>query len=141
MRARSLSLALVVAATVMSARADEPGYELATQPPPPLKASQRARLSLTVIPRAGHRLLADGPVLVRLSGDNVTPERLLLRREDAVDPRAEAPRFELPIRAGQPGPARLDARCTFYLCKAARCRPVEAGVAFALTVEEPARVK
>ena len=132
---RTLALAMGLAATVMSARADEPGYELATQPPPPLKASQRARLSLTVIPRAGYRLLTDGPVLVRLTGENVTPEHALLRRDDAVDPRAEAPRFELPLRAGQPGPARLDARCTFYLCRAARCHPVEAGVAFALTVE------
>jgi hypothetical protein len=69
-------------------------------------------------------------VLVRLRGEGVTPLRALSHREDAVDPRADVPRFELPLRADKAGPARLTAECTFYLCSATKCRPVETSVSW-----------
>jgi hypothetical protein len=101
------------------------GYSVVRAPAPRVVAGKRATLSLTLLPDAGHRLLADGPVDVRLASDGVALPKPLLHREDAVDPRAEAPRFEVPIDPRTAGPARLTARLTFYLCKAERCRPVE----------------
>jgi len=80
-------------------------------------------VSLSILPRPGYRLHADAPVVVRLDGSAVELPRKLYRREDAVDPRAEAPRFEIAYRKTGAG-AQLDAELTFYICKAALCRPV-----------------
>lgn len=84
---------------------------------------ERQTLSLTILPRPGYRLGTDTPVLVRLAGSGVELPRRLYRREDAVDPRAEAPRFEIAFRAPSAG-ARIDAELTFYVCKASLCRPI-----------------
>jgi hypothetical protein len=102
----------------------EASFEIIKSSAPTVRVGKRAEVSLSVLPRAGHRLLGSGPVLVRVHGDNVVPARPLLRREDAVDPRAEAPRFELSFTPVQPGAERLFAECTFWLCREARCRPV-----------------
>jgi hypothetical protein len=109
-------IALLAAATTDAA--DDPGYEVVLEVRAPT-------VSLSILPHAGYQLLADGPLLVRLRGDGVTPDRPLYRREDAVDPRAAAPRFELHFRRDRAGAARLDADLTFYICRGARCRPVE----------------
>jgi hypothetical protein len=114
----ALLVALVMAAP--SARADEPEFQI-------VGTVEHQTLSLTILPRPGFRLGADTPVLVRLDGAGVELPRKLYRREDAVDPRAEAPRFEVAFRratATAAAAARIDAELTFYVCKAARCRPV-----------------
>jgi hypothetical protein len=125
-------LAGVTGATAEAADTEEREFDLVVGAMPASRPGERATVSLSILPRAGSRLLADGPLLVRLAGDRVTPERALLRREDAVDPRAEAPRFELPFRrprspasgAGATRAATLTATLTFYICRGARCRPV-----------------
>ena len=99
-------------------------YDVVVGAMPAAKIGEHAAVSLSILPRAGYRLLADGPLLVRLAGDGLTPDKALLRREDAVDPRAEAPRFELPFRRQRAANATLTATLTFYICDAARCRPV-----------------
>jgi hypothetical protein len=126
---------LVAMLAVATARAaDDSGVELVKSTPLSVAKGQRAAVSLTLLPRAGNRLLDDGPLLVHTSGDGLAVERTLYRREDAVDPRAEAPRFELAFRALRPGPAELRARCTFYVCHGARCRPVESEAVFTVEI-------
>ncbi|MCU1277275.1 MAG: hypothetical protein JWM53_821 [bacterium] len=115
-----LSVAVVVALAVAapSVRAEEPEFQI-------VGTVEHQTLSLTILPRSGYRLGAETPVLVRLDGAGVELPRKLYRREDAVDPRAEAPRFEVTFRrAAATAAARIDAELTFYVCKAARCRPV-----------------
>ncbi|HEX6838673.1 MAG TPA: hypothetical protein VF334_18980 [Polyangia bacterium] len=107
---------LGLALAAPSARADEPEFQI-------VGTVDKATLSLSILPRPGYRLGADTPVLVRLDGSGVELPRKLFRRQDAVDPRAEAPRFEVPFHATATG-ARIEAELTFYVCKAARCRPV-----------------
>jgi hypothetical protein len=104
--------------------ADE-GYQLVQAPSSPaeVKPNKKVVLSLTVLPHAGNRLLADGPVELRVSARNARALKPALHREDAVDPRAEAPRFELPI-AVESIAAEVSVDCVFYLCAGARCRPV-----------------
>jgi len=135
---RALAIASLVFAhaglALAAPASDEVGYELVRAPAPPLKAGKKSALSLTVLPHGGYRLLADGPVELRLSGDGVKLPRPALHREDAVDARAEAPRFELPILADHPGAATVSAECTFYLCREARCRPVVTTVRWTLSV-------
>ena len=119
MLTRVCSVALILAALVAAApslRADEPEFQI-------VGTVERQTLSLSILPRPGFRLGADTPVIVHLDGTHVELPRRLYRRADAVDPRAEAPRFEVPFRATAAG-ARIDAELTFYICTAARCRPV-----------------
>lgn len=127
--------ALVACAVLCSlGAAEEPGFELVRGAAPPVKVRQSAAVSLSLVPRAGQRLAADGPVLVRLHGDGVRPTRALYRRDDAVDPRADVPRFELAFVAERAGAARLEADCTFYICKGEKCRPVETSATWELDV-------
>jgi hypothetical protein len=95
---------------------DEPAFQI-------VGTVDHQTLSLSILPRPGFRLGADTPVQLRLDGSGVELPRRLYRREDAVDPRAEAPRFEIPFRGASAG-ARIDAELTFYVCRAARCRAV-----------------
>jgi hypothetical protein len=131
---RGIFALIVTLIATPSQAADDLGVELVKSAPARVAKGQRAAVSLTLLPRAGNRLLDDGPLLVQVSGDGVTVERALYRREDAVDPRAEAPRFELAFRGTRPGPAELHARCTFYVCRGARCRPVEGEAVFTVEI-------
>ena len=109
-------LALASALAVPSAGAEEPEFQI-------VGTVEAKTLSLSILPRPGYRLGADTPVVVHVEGTGVELPRKLYRRQDAVDPRAEAPRFEVAFRPTAPG-ARIDAELTFYICRAARCRPV-----------------
>ena len=111
-----VALACAYAPGFPSLRAEEPEFQI-------VGTVERQTLSLSILPRPGFRLGADTPVLVSLQGTHVELPRKLYRRADAVDPRAEAPRFEVPFRAPTAN-AHIDAELTFYICQAARCRPV-----------------
>ncbi|HXU74416.1 MAG TPA: hypothetical protein VN947_34215 [Polyangia bacterium] len=112
----ALALGLGLALVASSVRAEEPEFQI-------VGTVEQQTLSLSILPRPGFRLGAETPVLVSLQGTHVELPRKLYRRADAVDPRAEAPRFEVPFRAPTAN-ARIDAELTFYICQAARCRPV-----------------
>jgi hypothetical protein len=116
MSARLAAIA-ILCSLFAPARADEPEFQI-------VGTVDRQTLSLSILPRPGFRLGVDTPVIVRLTGTGVELPRRLFRRADAVDPRAEAPRFEVPFRSPAAG-ARIDADLTFYICTAARCRPVD----------------
>lgn len=113
-----VALLFGLALATPSTRAEEPEFQI-------VGTVDAHTLSLSILPRPGYRLGAATPVLVRVDGTGVDLPRTLYRRQDAVDPRAEAPRFEI---AWRPTPstaaAHIDAELTFYICKAARCRPV-----------------
>jgi hypothetical protein len=129
----ALAILLVTSAIARAANEDL-GVDLVKSAPAPVAVGARGSVSLTLLPRAGNRLLDDGPVLVHVDSDGLAVERSLYRREDAVDPRAEAPRFELAFRAVQAGRATLHARITLWICRAQRCRPVESEATFHLDV-------
>ena len=129
-----MRLLLLLALASLAGAAPDPGFELVRGAVPAVKVRQNAALSLSIVPHPGHRLLASAPVIVRLSGEGVHPARAEYRREDAVDPRAEVPRFELAITGDKAGAATLTADCTFYLCRGKLCRPVETRAVFNLDV-------
>jgi hypothetical protein len=126
------ALAVVVALSAMcgaSARAADgesaldPGIELVTRATPGAKG--RVTVSLTLLPRAGHRLHPDAPIVLRPRARGARVERAIYTRADAADPRAEAPRFELVLTVEDPATAAVDVACAFTLCRGDRCRPVE----------------
>lgn len=131
---RLLTLVTFLVAGGAARAEDDPGFELVHGASPALKVRQSAALSLSIVPHAGHHLLASGPVLVRLRGDGLKPQRPLYHRDEAVDPHADVPRFELRVTAERAGPARLLAECTFYLCRGELCRPVEVATSWSVDV-------
>jgi hypothetical protein len=115
----------VAALLALTARADDAELELSRGPATPKAAvGQKTAVSLTLLPRTGARLDPDAPLVIRLSAEGAKLARALYQREDAVDPRAVAPRFELQLT-----PERVDwklsAHVTAWVCRGARCRPVE----------------
>jgi hypothetical protein len=112
------SFALVAGLALAAAptQAEEPEFQI-------VGTVEAKTLSLSILPRPGYRLGVETPVLVRVESSGVELSRKLYRRQDAVDPRAEAPRFEIAFAHATPS-ARIDAELTFYICKAARCRPI-----------------
>ena len=93
-----------------------------------VEVGKEIRLSLSILPRGGYSVSADGPVAIDLGvGDRavvqVPKERY--RRRDAADPGAEAPRFEFRVRGLTPGETELLISLSFWLCREYSCRPIE----------------
>jgi len=110
----------------MSVADPDPGVELVVSPiVPVVRAKDRRVLSLSIVPRAGHRLHPSAPVTVRVDGHSVELPRPLFQRSEAVDPRADSPRFEIPVVVANPHTATVRAQCSLWICRGDRCRPVE----------------
>jgi hypothetical protein len=123
---RTLFLVAALGLTVGPARAqDDSAVELVTRPSVPTRDGERTAVSLSVVPRAGHRLSADGPLVIRLTTHDARTPRLIYHRADAVDARADVPRFEIPVVVEKAASASIEARCLVWLCKDDQCRPVE----------------
>lgn len=99
-----------------------------------LVRGKAATLSLGVALGPGLHLLDDAPLIVTLDAHAATPAHRTLRRRDAVDPRADLPRFEVELKPDHDGDPALTARLTAWVCRGARCRPVEIVVLLALTL-------
>ena len=116
----------------------DPGVELVTPPvTPAVRPKDRRTLSLSIVPRANHRLHPHAPITVRVSGHGIDLPRPLFARTDAVDPRAEIPRFEIPTIINTPRSADVRALCSFWLCRGERCRPVEIEARWSLSPPSP----
>jgi hypothetical protein len=129
-----IALGLVAALSTARASADELSFEVVRGAAPSVRVGHSATVSLSLVPRPGHRLLDGGPVLVRPSGDGVAPAQPLYRLDDAADPRADVPRFEIAFRGVRAGAATLRAECAFYICRDQRCRPVTAEAKWTIQV-------
>jgi len=143
MAAAAAAVAAVLAAGVAAcgpARADEDaGYEIrvATATTVPLGAS--SALSVTIAPSGSRTISADGPVRVSVDAPAALglPRRRYARR-DAADPAAEAPRFDVKVKAKEAGdhPVSLDLR--FWLCGPRVCRPIATRRTVVVHVPAPA---
>ena len=121
------------------ARAEDPDYYLAKSPAGAYLVGRKSVVSLTILPGPGRRLLADAPLYVRLEAPGLKLIKRKLRRRDAVDPGADAPRFELVFIGDKVGRYVLSAQALFYICAGRSCRAVREAARFELTIEEPAK--
>jgi hypothetical protein len=136
MRAWILLAIVTVAAT---ARADDKvvEHELRAGGAVEVAVGARGAASLTIVPAAGRRLDASAPLSVRLSIAPAAGVKLPRRRyvlADAADPRAEAPRFDLPLEGVTAGTYVLTVEARFWLCALRTCRPVRDQVDIPVTV-------
>jgi len=132
--------ALAVAFTLSVAKADQDGRGFRVRLARSMdivEGSERV-LSLTILPKAGFVISKDGPVLVAAEPpDGLELRRRRLSRKDAADPRAEAPRFELRVRAPKAGSYSLPLAVRFWVCRKRACRPVSLQADVSVTVRAP----
>lgn len=143
-RARLLSVAVAglgLAAVGLPAVADDDGegYRLRVSRRVDVGPGQERAVSLTVLPKTGFSISKDGPIAVRLApSEGLEVRRDRYERVNAADPGAEAPRFEMWVRAGSVGRHRLGVGIRFWLCRKRTCRPIERELEVAVVAAEPA---
>lgn len=123
-----LRCAVVIAAlAVATPVAAAPTIELRAPDEVAAVAGAPVVVSLTVAPPAGRTVSSDGPVLVALTlPAGLSASRRRYARRDAADPAADAPRFDLKLRAVTPGEHAVRVTVRAWLCGPKVCRPVRA---------------
>lgn len=104
-----------------------PDYRIKLAPALKGEVGKPLVLSLTIAPQPGYAISKAGPVRIGLS---VKPKKgLALKRrrywrKHAADKRADNPRFDLRLLAGNPGSYQLHVAVRFWVCGKHTCRPV-----------------
>lgn len=121
MRAVILSISLMLGVPALAA---EPGagaeksYRVDTQgTTQAVSRGATGKLVLSIVPLEGTHVHPQAPLKIVLSGSaGLKLERDALARKDAVDPKAEGARFEIPFTALTAGAQEARAKIEFYLC-------------------------
>lgn len=134
-----LALAALAAAACGSARADDPGYELRLTGAFVIEPGASAALSVTIAPARGRSISADGPLRLEIAvaGDGVVVPRRRYLRKDAADPAADAPRFDVKLKARASGEHAVTIVARFWLCGARACRPIATRRTVTVSVPTP----
>jgi len=143
MRALLASLLLSAAALAGGAGAAEPGgeaarsYRIETEGTTRQLASGAAgKLVLAIVPLNGTHVHPQAPLKIALSGTpGLKLSRDVLGHKDAVDPKAEGPRFEVPFTASEPGAQEARARVDFFICSDQWCVKQSRDVTVAVDVK------
>ena len=132
-----LAIAALVAMTGVARAQADAGFELRAADAT-VEVGAPAAISLTIAPAAGRTVSHDGPVRVELAADDgLALARRRYVRKDAVDPAADAPRFELKLKAVAAGDHAIELDVRFWLCGAKVCRPVRAKRSVVVHVAAP----
>lgn len=135
---RAVAIALALAACT-AARADENGYELRVASELTIEQGASAAISVAIVPATGRTISADGPVRVAVTApDAIGLPRRRYARKDAADPAADAPRFDVRVKAREPGDHKVALAIRFWLCGSRVCRPITA--TRTVTVHVPAPI-
>jgi hypothetical protein len=122
-------LSIFLAAAPLAARAADPGQDAATSYRIDTEGSTRTvapggtgKLVLAIVPDKGTHVHPAAPLKIALAGSpGLRLAKEQLGHADAVDPKAEGPRFEVPFTAVAAGAQEARARIDFYLCSDAWC--------------------
>lgn len=124
----TIALALVAAGVVTGQKAQaDPEYRIILGNAPKIEVGARGAQTLTITPLRGRRISGDGPLSIAVVVDpptGLTLPRPRLRLRDAVDPKAEAPRFEIQLAGEKAGTYQLEIDIRFWICAKRTCRPV-----------------
>lgn len=133
-----LAAALLLAPALAHADA---GYSIKVPDRVDVTVGAEAAPSLTIAPAAEHSISRQGPLLITLEvapAEGLTLRTHRYRREDAADERAEAPRFDLRLRAAAAGDYRIAIELDFWVCRRWSCWPVSETRTIAVSVVAPA---
>jgi hypothetical protein len=121
--------ALALLAAAATGRAAEPGdeaarsYRVTTEGSTvAVKAGGSGRIVIAVEPLARVHVDPRAPLKVTLTAtEGLRLEKEKLGQKDAVDPKAEMPRFEVPFLAREKGTQEARAKLDFFLCSDQWC--------------------
>lgn len=138
-RGLAVAALALAAGTCRPAQADDPGYELRVAPEITIALETTAPLSVAIVPAAGRTVSAAGPVRIAVDAPEAinVPRRRYARR-DAADPAADAPRFDVRLRARAAGEHAVTLDVRFWLCGKRVCRPIAARRTVTVRVPPPA---
>lgn len=101
-----------------------------------LAKGQQGKLVLAIHPKAPWHVDPRAPLSIRLeTPPGLVAEKAAAGRKDAVDPKAEVPRFELAVTAAAAGAQEATAHVKFFLCRDTICAQQTATVAFPVAVK------
>lgn len=130
----------LIALAAALAAASPPEYRIELAGGGAVAAGATGAASLTIQPARGRQISTDGPLHIELAvtpASGLTLSRHRLRRADAADPAAEAPRFEIAFRAEREGSYRISLDIRFWICGSRTCRPIRERRALEVRVEAP----
>lgn len=130
MRRVAIGFALAVVASVTAVRDADPApaarWEIRVPDRLEVDVGATVQLPISIAVDRGLSVSKDGPLWIDVAPEQgLHVKKLRLSRRDAVDPGADLPRFEIPVRGVAAGdhPARL--RIRLWLCGAKVCRPLD----------------
>ena len=131
MRAFLLTIRIALGALIMAAGAGaaEPGSEAARSYRIETEGTTRqvpsggeGKLVLTIVPLNGTHVHPAAPLKIALSGTpGLKLSRQVLGHADAVDPKADGPRFEVSFTGSQAGAQEARAKVDFFICSDQWC--------------------
>ena len=112
------------------------GFRLRVHRSVRIALNQAKAVSLTLVPQRGYAISRDGPITVAVkpADEGVEIRRRRYQRRDAVDPAADAPRFEFRLRGTSPGDHEVAIETSFWLCGKRTCWPVQRRLVIRATV-------
>ncbi len=91
---------------------------------------------LSIVPVQGTHVHPAAPLKIALSATpGLKLERDALGHKDAVDPKADGPRFEVPFSAAQAGAQEVRAKVDFFICSDQWCVKQSRDVTVAVDVK------
>ncbi|MDB4954529.1 MAG: hypothetical protein JWO36_2098 [Myxococcales bacterium] len=135
---RLLGLAILVFTTRADAQPDT-GWELRVPDRLEIQSGTSGSLVVSLAIDRGLAISKDAAIILDLAPEGaLAVKRRRLGRADAVDPDAEAPRFQVAVHADVPGDFALKLHLRFWLCGNKSCRPIDARRTIAVSVPAPA---
>lgn len=107
-----------------------------TAPQKPVKVGEKAKVQLAIHVKAPWHVDPRAPLTIKLETPaGLTVEKAQLSRKDALDAKAEVPRFEVPFTAAAPGKQEAQAHLKFFLCRDTICAQQQKTVAVSVAVK------
>lgn len=135
-----LAAAIAVALLATNAAGERSEYEIKLGAVADIQVGSTGALALTISPLRDRRVSKDGPLSIDVLVDppaGLKLPRSRLRLRDAVDPEAQAPRFEIPLEGERAGAYQLEIDVRFWICARRTCRPVRERRTAKVAVVEP----
>jgi hypothetical protein len=137
----ALALALVLASSAsLAAEEENPGadaYAIDTAGSTrTARLGQRGKLALAILPKAPWHVDPRAPLSIQVEApEGLQLAKARLGRKDALEPKAEVPRFEVPFTAAATGTQEARAHLKFFLCRDTICAQQTRTVALPVTVK------
>ncbi len=82
---------------------------------------QKGKVAIAIVCKEGVHVSPDAPLKIELASTGLKLDKAALVHADAVDPKAEQPKFEVPFVADKKGAQTVDANMSFFVCTPKWC--------------------